>query len=222
MARQLVDAPVVKGQRYDMTYEEWLERVPENILSEWVDGEVIVFMPPSELHQDLAGFLFVLVSWYARTLGLGKAIIAPFEMRLSNRLSREPDIVFVAREHIHRLDGKRLAGPADLAVEVVWPDSVTRDRREKLAEYDEAGVREYWLVDTRPGHEDTRFFQRSAAGRFEPAAADADGRYRSAVLPGFWFRPDWLWQEPLPDPVALLPIIAPEAWRAAFETTQPD
>jgi hypothetical protein len=25
----------------------------------------------------------------------------------------------------------------------------------------------------------------------------------SGVLPGFWLRPAWLWQEPLPDPLPL-------------------
>jgi hypothetical protein len=31
-----------------------------------------------------------------------------------------------------------------------------------------------------------------------------DGIFHSTVLPGLWFKPDWLWQEPLPDPIELL------------------
>jgi hypothetical protein len=27
---------------------------------------------------------------------------------------------------------------------------------------------------------------------------DAGGQYRSSVLPGFWLKVDWLWQEPPP------------------------
>jgi Uma2 family endonuclease len=39
-----------------------------------------------------------------------------------------------------------LDGPADLVVEVVSPDSPTRDRQEMLVDYAEAGVPEYWSV----------------------------------------------------------------------------
>ncbi len=214
MARQLADASAVKGQRLAMTYQEWLDWEPgQHIVSEWVDGEVIVFTPPSLLHQDIIGFLFVLLSWYARAENLGRVIVAPFEMRLSSRRSRESDVVFVAREHLHRLDGKRLDGPADLAVEIVSPDSVARDRQEKLAEYAAAGVREYWLFDARPGRSASAFYRLTDEGRFEPIASDGAGRYHSAVLPGFWLDPAWLWQEPMPDPDRLKAVIAPDVWR---------
>jgi len=26
-----------------------------------------------------------------------------------------------------------------------------------------------------------------------------EGVYRSQAVPGFWLRPDWLWQDPLPN-----------------------
>ncbi len=38
---------------------------------------------------------------------------------------------------------------------------------------------------------------------------DAGGRYRAAILPGFWRRPDWLWQDPLPSTYDLLHEIIP-------------
>jgi Uma2 family endonuclease len=222
MARQVTDPPVTDERRVAMTYEEWLAwPAGEHTLSEWVDGEVTIFMPPSERHQYIAGFLFVLTSWYARALNLGEVIIAPFEMRLSPRSSREPDLLFVAREHANRLTGKRLEGPADLIVEIISEGSVTRDQREKMTEYEAAGVREYWLVDARPGHEETRFFQRTATGAFAAIPPDAGGRYHAAALPGFWFRPEWLWLDPRPDPVMLLPTIAPDAWQRALATVRP-
>lgn len=220
MAGQVADAPVVGEQRIPMTYEEWLVWPgSQGRVTEWVDGEVIVFDMPSKLHQDILGFLYVLLSWYARALGLGAVIMAPFEMRLSPRRSREPDIVFVAREHADWLDGKRLNGPADLAVEIVSPDSAHRDQREKLAEYEAAGVGEYWVFDARPGRQDAAFYQRAADGRFVPVPPDPEGRYHSAMLPGFWLRPDWLSQEPLPDPDRLKPVIAPAVWRATLAAT---
>jgi Uma2 family endonuclease len=33
------------------------------------------------------------------------------------------------------------------AMEVIFPDSQSRDRRVKFLEYQSAGVREYWVID---------------------------------------------------------------------------
>ena len=35
-------------------------------------------------------------------------------------------------------------------------------------------------------------------------AVDAEGIYRTAVIPGFWLREQWLWQPPLTDVPAVL------------------
>lgn len=193
-----------------MSYEAWLAWADDNRLSEWVDGEVITFMPPTMRHQDVLGFLYSLVSWYVRRFDLGRVILAPFEVRLSERLSREPDLLFIARANLDRLTQPRLVGPADLVVELISNDSTSRDRRLKFAEYAAAGIPEYWLFDPRPRRQRHDFF-RLSNGVYAPIPLDADRRYHSAVLPGFWLDPTWLWQDPLPDPDTLEPIIAPDA-----------
>ncbi len=174
-----------------------------------MDGEVIVFTPPTGLHQDIAGFLFTLLHFYVRALGLGLVRIAPFEVRLSERVSREPDILFIAQENLDRLTPQRMLGAVDLAVEVVSDDSGTRDNVAKLADYQKAGTPEYWVFDPRPRHRLSRFYRLSAKGIYEQTVPDAEGRYHSAVVPGFWLRPDWLWQGPLPDPLDCLLEISP-------------
>jgi len=40
-----------------------------------------------------------------------------------------------------------LAVPADIAIEIVSPQTVARDRGEKYYEYARGAVREYWLID---------------------------------------------------------------------------
>jgi Uma2 family endonuclease len=194
-----------------MTYEEWLAWPDgDGKQSEWIDGEVIAFMPPSVLQARLLGFLHSLLAWYVEALGLGEVLQAPVEMRLQpGRSSREPDLLFVAERHRARIGKQRIDGAADLVVELISDDSVTRDRVEKLAEYQAAGIPEYWLLDPRPGHHTAQFFQHTD-GLYRPIEPDADGRYRSAIVRGFWFRPAWLWQEPLPTRRACLLEIAPE------------
>ena len=53
---------------------------------------------------------------------------APFEMRATPEdHAREPDLLFVAREHVNRLTEARLTGPADLVMEVSSDHSVAQD-----------------------------------------------------------------------------------------------
>ncbi len=212
MAQRTADRLPVEERverRLRMTYDKFLAWGGSQSHAEWVDGEVIVFVPPGLRHQRIVAFLGTLLGLYARRLGLGEVLPAPFEMRLPGS-AREPDILFIDRDHLDRLTEQRLVGPADLVVEVVSPDSAARDRRDKLAEYAAAGIPEYWLLDPRPGRESADFYGLDEDGTYRLVALDADGRYRARVLPGFWLRPDWLWRDPLPDAMDVLLEIAPE------------
>ncbi len=209
MATTAIHPLVAPGQRRPMSLEDWLILADQGgPLTEWVDGEAIVFEMPSERHQELIGFLFVLLSWYTRKEHLGKVLFAPMPMRiLSGSRWREPDILFVAAAHAARRTGSSIDGPADLVVEFVSDDSVRRDAQEKFFEYAAAGVAEYWLIDGRPGHHEARFFLLGPDRSYAAADLDPHGRYHSPNLPGFWLDLAWLWQEPLPDPDELKPAI---------------
>ena len=88
-----------------------------------------------------------------------------------------------------------------MAIEVVSPDSVTRDREQKFREYEQGGVREYWLID--PGREQASFFTLETK-KFQPLAVREDGVVHSRVLEGLWLKVDWLWQDPLPPLLTVL------------------
>ena len=150
MARQAVESVAVGERRMRMGYEEWLAWTDEDVHSEWVDGEVTVFMPASDRHQAVLGLLHILLALYSWRLNLGTVRLAPFEMRLATS-AREPDILFVAKANLDRIKPMRLMGPADLVVELISDDSVHRDRIDKRRDYEAAGVPEYWLFDPRPG-----------------------------------------------------------------------
>jgi hypothetical protein len=49
------------------------------------------------------------------------------------------------------------------------------------------------------------FYRLAENGHYQLATPDANGRYASTQLPGFWLQIDWLWQEPLPRVLTLLP-----------------
>jgi len=118
-----------------MTYEEFLAWADEDTCAEWVDGEVIMLTPAPRKHQDVAVFLIALLRHFVETHSLGAILSAPFQMKTGPDLpGREPDILFVAREHLDRLKDTYLDGPADLVVEIVSSDSRARDRGEKFYE----------------------------------------------------------------------------------------
>lgn len=185
-----------------LSYEEFLRQYDEDTRAEWVDGEVVLLTPASDRHQDLSDFLTTVLRTYVEVKKLGRVRSAPFQMRLSTTLSgREPDLLFVAKEHLDRFRENYLDGPADLVIEIVSPESRLRDRGEKLAEYEAAGVREYWLLD--PDEKRADFYVLGDDGRYERRRPQR-GRYLSEVLIGFELNVAWLWEEPLPPVLSVL------------------
>lgn len=207
MAQEIGTEPLRTPQRTaptgKITYEEFLAWADEDTWAEWVNGEVVVLTPASNRHQMLIGFLLNLMQHFTEAHDLGRVLCAPFQMKTGPDLpGREPDILFIAREHLDRIQNSYLDGPADLVVEIISPDSRARDRGEKFYEYEQGGVREYWLLD--PLRRQAEFYQRGPDGIFRLVPSGEDGIYRSAVLEGLWLKVEWLWQEPLPPLMSVL------------------
>ncbi len=193
-----------------VSYKEFLEWADEDTLAEWVDGEVVMASPANAKHQRLVQFLSATLSAYINFRQLGVVLPAPFQMKLPRSSGREPDVIFLANEHRDRLKDTYLDGPADLVVEVISPDSITRDRDDKFKEYRQGGVPEYWLLD--PGERQAEFYRLDARSAYRRVAPDAQGIYHSRAVPGFWLDVAWLWQDPLPAVERVVAAIAGEAY----------
>jgi Uma2 family endonuclease len=176
-----------------MSYEDFLEWADEDTLAEWVDGEVIMASPASLGHQRIVGFLGGVLAQYVAFRDLGVVILPPFQMKM--RQGREPDVLFLAKEHLDRLQATYLDGPADLVVEVTSPESAGRDRGDKFYEYASGGVLEYWLID--PIRRWCEFYYLDE-GHYDLLFQDGQGRYDAHSVPGFWLDVAWLWQIPSP------------------------
>lgn len=199
-----------------VTRDDWRRWSGDRGRSEWVDGEIVLFEPLTARHQELLLWLAIVVGLYVERRRCGKMLIAPFEMSLPHS-SREPDLVYVSRANAERLGPERLDGPADLAIEVVSDDSVTRDRVEKRREYEAAGVSEYWIVESRKGCQPCTALAIGGDGRYAPIEPDAEGRIQSRVIPGLWLDPDWFRREPVPEPLRCLRMIAPDIFRSLLD-----
>jgi Uma2 family endonuclease len=186
-----------------LSYQEFLAWCDEDTWAEWVNGEILMMTPASNRHQLLVDFLAIVLRIYVEVHALGIVLSAPFQMKTGPDLpGREPDLLFIAGEHLNRLRETYLDGPADLAIEVTSPESRLRDRGEKFAEYEVGGVREYWIIDPEARRAD--FYRLDAEGRYQRFSADTGGVYRSQVIPDLWVRVSWFWQDPLPPTLDVL------------------
>lgn len=195
----------VKPKRGDLPgpeyvpYETYLAQASETRIVEWVDGEVISYMPPTPQHQHITWFLLKLLTQFVEALGLGLVGAGPLEFKLwPGGPSREPDAFFISNERLPQLGERRFDGAPDLVIEVVSASSAREDKVRKFSEYEQAGVREYWIIDPRPRQATAEFYRRNDEGIYEPMEIADDGRFTSAVLHGFWLNVDWLRQDPLP------------------------
>lgn len=183
-----------------MSFEEFLRSDGEQAHVEWVNGEVVQMAPVGNLHQDLKGFLLSIVRTHVSYYKLGVVRDDPFQMKAGPGLpSRAPDILFIAKKRLSRLRENFYDGPADLVIEIISPASRVVDRGEKFYEYEQAGVREYWLLD--PQRKQAEFYRLGRDGIFHPVPPDANGIFTSAAIKGLWIGLSWLWQQPLPSEI---------------------
>ena len=109
---------------------------------------------------------------------------------------REPDLFFMPKAKISQITSGDFDGLGDLVIKIISPESISRDREDKFAEYQRGGVPEFWLID--PAAQHVNSFQLNENRRFQDSVPDARGIHHSGGLPGFWLRVDWLWQSPSP------------------------
>jgi Uma2 family endonuclease len=216
---RLEQAQTNPEQRIPMNDLEFLQRFDEDTHTEWVDGEAIVFMSPTTRHQRIVNFLHLLIGTFLQIFRYGELFEAPYAMRIDpNGSIREPDLLFVANEHASLIGDKRLNGPADLIIEVISTESISRDRGDKFYEYQAGGVREYWVIDPRPGLTRADFWVLDDTNRYRPITVAEDGIYRSTVLQNFAIDVNLLLSDNLPEPMkVLMKMVGKDAMIRAFE-----
>lgn len=141
----------IVGDSRGMSYPEFIEMTEKSDLRyELIDGEAFLLTSPSFSHQAaVAELLAGMAVWFR-----GKKcrpLTSPFDVTLKksedNICVVQPDILVVC--DMENIDEKgRYSGIPALAAEVLSSSSKSRDMIKKLDLYMQAGVGEYWLVDT--------------------------------------------------------------------------
>lgn len=173
---------------------------------EWVKGMVVKMVPVSLLHNRIVSYLRDLLRVYFSLNPIGQMIDHPFVMRIDATESRrEPDLQVILDSNPGQLTDTAMIGPADICIEVVSPESVARDHGEKFAEYEKAGVKEYWIVD--PSRRACRFNRLNDEGMYATILPDAGDNYQTPLLPGLLLYVPMLWQDELPDILAVVNMV---------------
>lgn len=180
-----------------MSYEEFLEwNGTDGVWAEWVEGEIFEMSNPSLIHQRITRFLTAILQFYVESKDLGEVLPAPFQLKFDFRkIGRQPDIMFVSKANSDNIKKQFVEKNADLVIEVISPESRGRDRGEKFYEYETAGVKEYWLIDTE--RKQAEFYTLGENGYFSFVSIE-NGIFESKVLQGLTLKVEWLWQDELP------------------------
>ena len=142
LATLLCDVLPPQGGWSDDAYL-WLTERSRRLI-EFTDGWLDELPLPTATHQVLL-FLYDLFSAHVRNRG-GVVMVAPLRMRIRESKFREPDLLLLRDRKDARYEDRYWLG-ADVVAEVVSPDDPDRDRVQKRADYAEASVAEYWIVD---------------------------------------------------------------------------
>jgi Uma2 family endonuclease len=144
---------------------------------------------PQTLHQVVTGNLYNEHKNYLKGKTC-RAFIAPFEIRfpVKNRKKDEeittvvqPDVCIVCDPS--KVDAKGVCGAPDLVIEVLSPGNTRKEMRDKFELYEEAGVKEYWVIY--PTEQNVAVFLLDTQGKFGAATFYVNGdKLASTILPG--------------------------------------
>ena len=137
-------APIEKRKQ---TYADYARETPEGWGYELFDGNIRDMAPaPYTNHQSIALNLSTELKLFAEKNNLGKIYIAPTDVYFDEHDCVQPDILFIAKEHLHIITEKNIQGAPDLVIEIVSPHHMQHDTVEKKNLYERFGVKEYWIV----------------------------------------------------------------------------
>jgi Uma2 family endonuclease len=155
-----------------------------NRLVELSDGCLEILPMADRYHQRIVRFMFQILNAFIIGHSLGEVLFAPLPVRLWPGKLREPDILYLQNARTTDSPHEPI-NAIDLAVEVVSPgeENRKRDLITKPAEYAQAGIREYWIVD--PQEQRITVLTLAANVYREHGVFRPGDEATSLVLPGF-------------------------------------
>lgn len=162
----------------EYSYADYLKwRFEERV--ELIRGKVMKMTAPNRKHQDVSGNIFFAMKQVLHEKHC-KVYAAPFDVRLPRKSKSsndeiltvvQPDICIVC--DMSKLDDKGCLGAPDLVIEILSPGNSKKEIKLKYEVYEEAGVKEYWIIN--PVEENVAVLILSPSGKFDGAKLYATG-----------------------------------------------
>lgn len=159
LERVLGDIPVL-NDRSDLSYgsehtkkqgeytvEDYLA-MPDDMRVELIDGVIYSMSTPQFVHQKITGEIYRQIANYIiDNNGKCETVVAPVDVQLDcdEKTMVQPDVLILC-DTGKIVEGKVIGAP-DFILEVVSPSTKRMDYFKKLEKYENAGVREYWILD---------------------------------------------------------------------------
>ncbi len=145
-----VEEPDMTGS---YTYSQYLTWDLDGI-TELIRGKIFKMSPgPSSQHQKVSGELFRQIANHLLKKNC-QVFAAPFDVRLflSSKDKSDQNITTVVQPDLcvicdpSKIDARGCLGAPDWIIEILSPQTSSKDLHEKFDVYEEAGVKEYWIV----------------------------------------------------------------------------
>jgi hypothetical protein len=173
---------------------------------EWNNGYLEEKPMPDKVSFLMYKWFFKLLDSFLGVCPQGEMIGLEMAFRLvlpHKIVIRKPDLGLVLMGPKHQ----SYRGIFDMCLESLSyskPGEVKRDTVTKKREYAQAGVKEYYILDSRGTK--TAFYQLTPGGIYRPIPPTSDGLIGSTVLPGFHFRLTDLQRQPLLEEMSEDPV----------------
>ncbi len=136
-----------------MTFEAYLDYSDgTETRYELVNGELLAMTPPTWLHLRIARYLEGMFNQAIVRRGEPWEAFREPGQQTAASSARLPDVAIVPIAAVEAAleQSAVLTIPALLVVEIVSDSTATQDYREKVQEYQDKGIPEYWVVDPDP------------------------------------------------------------------------
>lgn len=157
----------------------------DNTRYELYNGQPVALASPSNTHQEILMDISSQIHTYLKGRNC-KVYPAPFDVRLFEEDDDMPeDVSVVVQPDISvvcdpgKTDGHGCKGAPDMVIEILSSSTAQYDKLWKFNLYQQAGVREYWIVDP-----DARMVSAYTLkdGRYQAAAYGADSSAPVEIL----------------------------------------
>lgn len=138
--------------------------LPDDQRVELIDGVFHVMLAPSITHQTFCMEITNKIrNFIQKKQGKCKVLPSPVDVQLDcdDKTMVEPDVIVVCDQD--KIIDRCIMGAPDFIVEVLSTSTMNKDMFLKLKKYENAGVREYWMVDAKKQRIITYFFEEDSA-----------------------------------------------------------